>query len=144
MGGGNGQKSAAARAKKLEKAQSTKSPEERKAALAKVNADRNGFLCKICKATFMINVPPPQLFVHVSSKHAECMKCPEQCFDVLEGFDPEDPKGLKKAAAEKAAAAKKEAIMKKKNKKNEVGLEDLFSVGLTKGKNKKKAPMKKK
>ncbi|RQM22413.1 hypothetical protein B5M09_005340 [Aphanomyces astaci] len=56
MGGGNGQKSAAARdrnnAKKAKDAKAKNAPEIR----AKMEADRTAVKCKICMMTFMINV----------------------------------------------------------------------------------------
>jgi hypothetical protein len=49
MGGGNAQKSAAAAAKNRAKAESIKSPEERKASAAKAEKDKNAFMCAICR-----------------------------------------------------------------------------------------------
>jgi hypothetical protein len=131
MGGGNAQKSAAARLKNMKDA--GKTDEERKAASAKAAKDATAFVCKICKSTFMVNVKAPTLYLHVTAKHPGTTVLTE-CFDSLAGFDPEDPKGLKKAAAAPVAAGP----LKPKKKKKEEGLEDLLSVGLTKGKGKKK------
>jgi hypothetical protein len=130
MGGGNAQKSAAARLKNMKDA--GKTDEERKAASAKAAKDATAFVCKICKATFMVNVKPPTLYLHVTAKHAGTTVLTD-CFAQLEGFDPADPKGLKKAAAAPVAGAP----VKPKKKKTTEGLEDLLSVGLTKGKKKK-------
>ena len=128
MGGGNAQKSAAARLKNLKDAGRTDA--ERKAAGDKARKDSEAFACKICRATFMVNVKPPQLYLHVTSKHPAGTD-PTDCFDTLADFDPTDPKGLKKVAAT-AAGTKKP-----KKKKEVVNLDDLFSAGLAKGKGKK-------
>uniref|UniRef100_A0A7S0CKX8 At2g23090-like zinc-binding domain-containing protein n=1 Tax=Proboscia inermis TaxID=420281 RepID=A0A7S0CKX8_9STRA len=129
MGGGNAQKSAAARLKNMKEA--GKTPEERKEASAKAAKDAVAFVCKICRTSFMVNVQPPTLYLHVTSKHPT-IKDPVECFDTMAGFDPSDPKGLKKVAA---AAAKGPVKPKKKKKEPE---EDLLSIGLKKGKGKKK------
>lgn len=78
----------------------------------------------------MVNVTPPILYLHVTSKHPAGIN-PTDCFDQLAGFDPNDPKGLKKTAVAAPAAA-----AKPKKKKDE-GFEDLLSAGLGKGKKKK-------
>ena len=130
MGGGNAQKSAIARERNAKNA--GKSDEERKAANAKATKDATAFACKICRSTFMVNVTPPILYLHVTSKHPAGIN-PTDCFDQLAGFDPDDPKGLKKAAA---AVAAPKAAAKPKKKKDE-GFEDLLSAGLGKGKKKK-------
>ncbi len=52
---------------------------------------------------------------------------------MLKGYDPNDPKGEKAAAADKA---KKAGAGKKKKKDNAAGLDDLLSAGLKKGKKK--------
>jgi hypothetical protein len=132
MGGGNAQKSAAARAKKL--LDTSKTPEERKAANAKAVLDSTAFKCGICMSTFMVNVKPPQLHLHVTSKHPAGTD-PVACFAILKGYDPDDPKGLKAAAAAAEAA---KSVVKKPKKKKDDGFEDLLSAGLTKGKKKKK------
>jgi hypothetical protein len=129
MGGGNAQKSAIARERNAKNA--GKSDEERKAANAKATKDATAFACKICRSTFMVNVTPPILYLHVTSKHPAGTN-PTDCFDQLAGFDPDDPKGLKKAAVAAPVVA-----AKPKKKKKEEGLEDLLSAGLGKGKKKK-------
>jgi hypothetical protein len=135
MGGGNAQKSAIARLRNQKNAGQT--DEERKASSDKAKKDACGFICKNCRTTFMINVKPPTLYLHVTSKHPAGTD-PASCFDALIGFDPEDPKGLKKAAADKEAANKpKPKKTKKKGGGPDDGL-DLLSAGLTKGKGKKK------
>lgn len=132
MGGGNAQKSAAARERKLK--DTSKTPEERKAASAKAALDATAFMCKICRTTFMVNVKPPTLYLHMTSKHPDIKECGE-CFDTMQGYDPNDPTGAKAAAA---SATKKGPVKKKKAKKEE-SLDDLLSAGLkTKGKKKKK------
>mmetsp|Transcript_5810 Transcript_5810/g.10639 ORF Transcript_5810/g.10639 Transcript_5810/m.10639 type:complete len:139 (+) Transcript_5810:285-701(+) len=138
MGGGNAQKSAAAREKNLKNA--GKTPEQRAAASAKAAADREGFKCKVCMTTFMINVKPPTLYLHMTSKHPEmgpgdCGKC----FDSMADYDPADPDGKKAAAA----AAKCTVVKKKKAKKPEASLDDLLSAGLSGGKKTKKGKGKK-
>ena len=132
-GGRNPQKSAAARERNLKKV--GKTPEERAAASAKAAKDRDGFKCKICMTTFMINVKPPTLYLHMTSKHPD-MTDPGRCFDSMQGYDPDDPKGEKAAAA---AAKKGPVVPKKKGKKKEDNLDDLLSAGLNIGGKKKKA-----
>ena len=132
MGGGNAQKSAAAREKNLKNA--GKTPEQRAEASAKAAKDATAFMCKICRTTFMVNVKPPTLYLHMSSKHPDCTDC-GLCFDSMAGYDPEDPTGDKAA---KAAAKAKGPVKKKKEKKVDT-LDDLLSAGLgTKGKKKGK------
>lgn len=65
---------------------------------------------------------------------------PLACFPVhLKDFDPDDPKGEKKAAADKVAAADKAKKAAAKKKKDAAGgLDDLLSAGLSIGKKKKK------
>ena len=134
MGGGNAQKSAAARERNMKNA--GKSDEERKAASAKAVADSQAFVCKLCRQTFMVNARPPMLYLHVTSKHATEALTPVNCFDQLAGFDPQDPKGEK---ADKAAAAKKNnAAGSKKKKDTAVDLLGMLDAGLTKGKSTKK------
>jgi len=135
MGGGNAQKSAAAREKKLK--DTGKTPEQRAAASAKAEKDRNGFKCKICMTTFMINVKPPTLYLHMTSKHPETTDC-SLCFDEMKDYDPDDPKGLKAAAA-----AKQGPVKKKKANKQVDSLDDLLSAGLGGGKKKGKGKGKK-
>jgi hypothetical protein len=129
MGGGNAQKSAAARERNQKKL--GKTDEERKASSAKASADAAAFVCKLCRTTFMINVKPPTLHLHVTAKHP-AGTAPTDCFDCLEGYDSNDPKGLKKAAAAPVATGP----IKPKQKKKDDGLDDLLSAGLTKGKKK--------
>lgn len=128
MGGGNAQKSAAARERKLK--DTGKTPEQRAAASAKAKKDKEGFKCSICMTTFMINVKPPTLYLHMTSKHPDLKDC-GLCFDSMKDYDPDDPKG------EKAAAAAKKVVVKKKPKKQEDSLDDLLSAGLGVGKKKK-------
>lgn len=138
MGGGNAQKSAAARLKNQKEAGKTDA--ERKAASAKAQADSQGFICQICRTTFMINVKPPTLYLHVTSKHP-AGTLPTTCFEALRDYDPDDPKGLKKKAAEDEAKKKKAPAKKKKSKGGGADDLDLLTAGLTlgkKGKNKKK------
>ena len=130
MGGGNAQKSAAARLKNLKDLGKTDA--QRKEASAKAIKDANAFVCKICRGTFMVNVTNPTLYLHFTSKHPT-LTDPADCFDQMAGYDPTDPKGLKKAKADAVSLAAKP----KKKKKKEEGLEDLLSAGLTMGKKKK-------
>ena len=131
MGGGNANKSA--RAREMKAKDTSRTPEERKAALAQHAKDKVAQQCELCKATFMVNVKPPDLYLHVTAKHPAGTD-PVSCFASLAGFDPEDPKGLKAAAAAAAAA---KAVVKKPKKKKDEGLDDLLSAGL-KPKGKKK------
>ena len=129
--GSNVQKAQAARERNQKK--QGKTEEERKAASEKAKKDASAFICGICKQNFMVNARPPVLYLHVTSKHDPGTD-PVACFPILEGFDPNDPKGEKKAAAEKEAAAKKKKSAKKNNAAD---LDDLLNAGLTKGKKKK-------
>jgi hypothetical protein len=136
MGGGNAQKSAAARLKNMKSA--GKTDEERKAATAKAAKDSVAFVCKLCRQTFMINAKNPQLYLHVTARHPSESDSPVNCFDQLADFDPLDPKGEK---AEKAEAEKKKKAAAAKKKKAAAGGGDLLGLldaGLTKGKGKKK------
>jgi hypothetical protein len=128
MGGGNAQKSATARLKNMKDKEKT--PEERKAATAKTLKDATAFVCNICRTTFMVNVKPPTLHLHVTAKHPGTP--PVECFASLIDFDPEDPKGLKKAAA-----AKTTTVNTAKKSKKPADSFDLLSAGL-----KKKGPKK--
>ena len=125
MGGGNAQKSAAARERNQKKL--GKTDEERKAASQKALKDAAGFVCGLCKMTFMINVKPPTLLLHVTSKHPAGTD-PASCFPVLKDYDPNAPVT---AAAPAAAAAPP-----KPKKKVEPGLDDLLNAGLAKAKKK--------
>jgi Zinc-binding len=127
MGGGNGQKSAAARERNQKKLASVKTDEERKAAAAKAAKDAAGFVCGLCKMTFMINVKAPTLYQHVTSKHPAGTD-PASCFPSLAGYDPNAP-----ASALAPAAA---PVAPKPKKKAEPSLADLLSEGLPKGKKK--------
>ena len=127
--GSNVQKAQAARERNQKKL--GKSAEERAAASAKAKKDASAFVCLKCKQTFMINARLPVLYLHVTSKHDPGTD-PSSCFPQLAGFDPNDPKGEKAAAAAKA----KGSTVKKKSKKQEDSL-DLLEIGLTKGKKKK-------
>mmetsp|Transcript_17998 Transcript_17998/g.23252 ORF Transcript_17998/g.23252 Transcript_17998/m.23252 type:complete len:141 (+) Transcript_17998:112-534(+) len=135
MGGGNAQKSAAARLKNLKSA--GKTDEERKAASVKASKDSVAYVCKMCRQTFMINARPPQLYLHVTTKHPAETATPIVCFDQLADFDPEDPKGEKAAAAEAAATKKAAAAKKKKASAGGDMLDGLLDAGLSKGKGKK-------
>mmetsp|Transcript_9308 Transcript_9308/g.13248 ORF Transcript_9308/g.13248 Transcript_9308/m.13248 type:complete len:130 (-) Transcript_9308:609-998(-) len=126
--GSNVQKAQAARERNQKK--QGKSDEERKAASAKAAKDAAAFMCKLCRQTFMVNAKPPVLYLHVTSKHPEGTN-PADCFDMLKDYDPNDPKGLKKATGAGGA-------VKPKKKKQEANLDDLLSAGLSKGKSKKK------
>jgi hypothetical protein len=128
MGGGNAQKSAAAREKNLKKV--GKTDEERKAANDKAKKDSSAFVCAICRTSFMVNVTSPTLYLHVTSKHPAGID-PASCFPQLATYDPTDPKGLKKAAPAAAAAPAKP------KKKKDVGGIDLLSAGLKPKKGKK-------
>ena len=128
--GSNVQKAQAARERNQKKL--GKSDEERKAARAKSAADSAAFVCKICRQTFMSNARPPVLYLHVTSHHAGTD--PVACFDQLVGFDPDDPKGLKKTCTPAGP------VKPKKSKKKEENLEDMLSAGLTMGKKTKKKP----
>ena len=82
----------------------------------------------------MINAKLPVLYLHVTSRH-EPGTDPVACFPCLAGFDPNDPKGEKKAAAE---AQKKAAKKKSSKKSNNADLDSLLDAGLAKTKTKKK------
>ena len=100
-------------------------------ALEKAKKDSAAKMCKLCRQTFMVNARPPLLWQHIVAKHPEGT-APTDCFDELAGFDPNDPKGEKKAAADKAAAAKA-----KKKKSTTADLDSLLDAGLpVKGKKK--------
>lgn len=136
MGGGNAQKSAAARERNMKNVGKTDA--ERKEASAKAAKDAHAFVCKLCKQTFMVNATPEILFQHVTTKHAKDSSEPSVCFDKLADFDPLDPNGEKAAKAaskEVAAAAEKKKLAAEKKKKAADG--DIFSqldAGLKKGK----------
>jgi hypothetical protein len=135
--GSNVQKAQQARERNQKKM--GKSDEERKAASDKAKKDAAAKMCLVCKQTFMVNARPPLLYQHLVAKHPDMVDDPAkwvQCLPDLAGFDPNDPKGEKAAAKAKqeAAAAKK----KQATKKNDAGLDDLLSAGLTTTKKKGK------
>jgi hypothetical protein len=130
--GSNVQKAQAARERNQKK--QGKTEEERRAAAAKAAKDATAFICKLCKQTFMVNARPPVLYLHVTSKH-EPGTDPAACFDQLVGFDPNDPKGEKKAAED---AAKKQAAAAKKKANDAANLDLLLDAGLSSGKSAKK------
>lgn len=129
MGGGNAQKSAAARLKNLK--DESKTPEQRKAAADKAKRDSEAFKCSVCLSTFMCNVKPSLLMTHVTARHPAMVATPGQCFEALTNYDPSDPDGKKKASTSSTGP------VKPKKKKVEVGLDDLFAAGLSGGKKKK-------
>ena len=129
--GSNVQKAQQARERNLKK--QGKTDEERKAASAKAKADASAFMCALCRQTFMVSAKPPLLYQHVVAKHPVDID-PASCFPQLKDFDPNDPKGEKKAAAEKEAAAK---AKKAAAKKNDADLDALLDAGIS-GKKKKK------
>ena len=131
--GSNVQKAQAARERNQKKM--GKTDEERRAAAAKSAKDSSAYVCNICKQNFMVNATKAILHLHCTAKHDGID--PIQCFPILVGFDPNDPKGLKAKAAEDA---KKAQAKKKKAAKNNGGddLDALLSAGLSKGKKKKK------
>mmetsp|Transcript_7311 Transcript_7311/g.9951 ORF Transcript_7311/g.9951 Transcript_7311/m.9951 type:complete len:135 (-) Transcript_7311:392-796(-) len=128
--GSNVQKAQAARERNQKK--QGKTDEERKAAKAKADKDSAAFMCQLCRQTFMVNARLPVLYLHVTSKH-EPGTDPTACFAQLAGFDPDDPKGEKKAAAAKASAKPK------KMKVKDSDLSALLDDGLSMGKKKKKS-----
>lgn len=80
----------------------------------------------------MANARPPLLWQHVVAKHPAGTS-PTACFPVqLKDFDPDDPKGEKKAAEDKVKAAAEKK--KKENKAKADGLDDLLNAGLGAGK----------
>lgn len=88
MGGGNGQKSAAARERNAK--QQGKTEEERRAASLKAAKDAQAHKCQLCLMTFMVNVKPPTLLDHVVKKHPAGTD-PASCFSSLQGYDPNAP-----------------------------------------------------
>lgn len=77
----------------------------------------------------MVNAKPPLLYQHVVAKHPAGTD-PAQCFPVhMKDFDPNDPKGEKKAAAAKTAG-NAPAVPKKKAPKKDDGLDALLDAGL--------------
>eukprot|EP00567_Pseudictyota_dubia_P018430 CAMPEP_0197434196 /NCGR_PEP_ID=MMETSP1175-20131217/1958_1 /TAXON_ID=1003142 /ORGANISM="Triceratium dubium, Strain CCMP147" /LENGTH=132 /DNA_ID=CAMNT_0042962823 /DNA_START=146 /DNA_END=544 /DNA_ORIENTATION=+ len=127
--GSNVQKAQAARERNQKK--EGKSAAERAAARDKHQKDSAAYMCLMCRQTFMVNAKLPVLYLHVTSKH-EPGTDPAKCFPELKDFDPNDPKGTKKAASAKSSAPKK-------SKKKEEDLSDLLDAGLSMGKTKKKS-----
>ena len=131
--GSNVQKAQQARERNQKKM--GKSDEERRAASAKAQKDAAAKMCAVCRQTFMVNARAPLLYKHIVAKHPDIIESGAltQCFPSgeLDGFDPNDPKG------EKAAAAAKAAPKKAAKKKNDLGdLDMLLDAGLSKGKKK--------
>jgi Zinc-binding len=92
--------------------------------------DANAFMCELCRMTFMVNARPPLLWQHVVAKHPDTD--PLACFPVhMQGFDPNDPKGEKKAAEASVAAV---AVKPKKIVKKDDALDSLLDAGLKKKK----------
>lgn len=84
----------------------------------------------------MVNAKPPLLYQHVVAKHPAGTD-PAACFPIhMKDFDPNDPKGEKKAAAEKAAGGAPKPAAKKKAPKKDDALDSLLDAGLAKGKKK--------
>jgi Zinc-binding len=77
----------------------------------------------------MVNARPPLLWQHIVAKHPPGTD-PAVCFPVLmKDFDPNDPKGEKKAADIAAAVKPKKPTVKKDD-----ALDALLDSGLKKGK----------
>jgi len=77
----------------------------------------------------MVNARPPLLYQHVVAKHPAGTD-PAVCFPVqMKDFDPSDPKGEKKAAAEKAAG-NAPVVPKKKAPKKDDALDALLDAGV--------------
>ena len=129
--GSNVQKAQAARERNQKKM--GKSDEERKAASDKAKKDASAFVCGLCRQTFMVNARPPTLYLHVTSKH-EPGTDPVSCFPSLKDFDPNDPKGEKKAATDPTPGGPLKP--KKVVKKKDADLDSLLDAGLSKGKKK--------
>ena len=127
--GSNVQKAQAARERNQKK--QGKTEEERRAASAKAKQDASAYMCKLCRQTFMVNAKAPVLYLHVTSKH-EPGTDPGACFDMLVGYDPNDPDGTKAAAAAGASGPVKPKTVKKKDD----DLLSLLDAGLKGGKKK--------
>mmetsp|Transcript_22178 Transcript_22178/g.68391 ORF Transcript_22178/g.68391 Transcript_22178/m.68391 type:complete len:136 (+) Transcript_22178:216-623(+) len=135
MGGGNAQKSAAARLKNMKEAGPSK--EQLAAAKAKADKDKAAFKCLICLQTFTISTKPAGLFLHVKSKHDKEEKTPEKCFPCLKGFDP-DAKAAPAAGGGGGIKVAQGAAKKKVSKKKDADdLSALLADGLKVGKKKK-------
>lgn len=126
--GSNVQKAQQARERNQKKMGKTE--KERKAASFKANKDKDAYMCLLCRQTFMVNVKPPALYLHVTSKHDEGTD-PASCFPSLKDFDPNDPKGLNKTTTTSGSAA---PMPKKTTKKKDDELDALLDSGLTLGK----------
>ena len=114
-----------------------KTDEERRAALNKAKQDAHAKMCQLCRQTFMVNSRPPLLHQHIVAKHPEITDPADfvKCFPTeLAGYDPNDPKGEKAAAAAKAKPAAK---AKKANKQGD-DLAALLGAGLAGNKKKGK------
>lgn len=130
--GSNVQKAQAARERNQKKL--GKTDEERRAASNKAKADASAKKCIVCLQTFMVNSRPPLLYQHVTAKHPDLLADPTKCFPELAGYDPNDPKGEKAAAATMSASTTKKST---KAKKATEDLDSLLDAGLKKGKKKK-------
>lgn len=77
----------------------------------------------------MVNARPPTLYQHVLAKHPEGTD-PAACFpEQLKDFDPNDPKGEKKAPTGADGAPKPKKVVKKN-----ADLDALLDAGLKKPK----------
>eukprot|EP00995_Heteronema_vittatum_P009784 NODE_5154_length_527_cov_412.405858_g3811_i0.p4 GENE.NODE_5154_length_527_cov_412.405858_g3811_i0~~NODE_5154_length_527_cov_412.405858_g3811_i0.p4 ORF type:complete len:77 (-),score=15.72 NODE_5154_length_527_cov_412.405858_g3811_i0:236-466(-) len=74
MGGGNQQKSAMARAKKMAEGGGPQA----KSCLK--DANKAAIKCKVCMQTFSITCKEPELRLHWENKHADKKKTYEECF----------------------------------------------------------------
>merc|ERR1719190_299313 len=104
MGGGNGQKSATARARNLAKQKSSNKKSVKYDAAAKAN--NQAYKCAVCMQTFMVTAKRAVLETHVEGKHASKGKTFADCFPTF---------GKVTVTAVKSKPETKE--MKKKNKK---------------------------
>lgn len=108
-----------------------KTDEERKAATDKAKKDAQAFMCELCRQTFMVNVKPPQLLLHVTSRHDGTN--PKLCFPVaLADYVP--PAAAPAAGAVKAApaAAAPKVVKKKVAKKDDLSFLDSAVVKVRK------------
>jgi len=82
----------------------------------------------------MVNARPPLLYQHVVAKHPPGTD-PKECFpEKLKDFDPNDPKGEKKASSGGDSGPPKP---KKAAKKKDANLDALLDAGLSASKKKK-------
>ena len=79
MGGGNAQKSATARAKKLAKEQSAGKKHTAEDAKKQHQAD-NAYQCTICMIGFRSSVKGPELQQHIDNKHPKAGKTMAEVF----------------------------------------------------------------